>query len=178
MSYKIKHGLNLTKDLLSMWGHCELWFGKKVARMVVGHYGTYMIPLTLCCDEFDIVTLPFVDTIKAFDIAKAICKQDMLYRIGYNIRLLTVCYHILTRLLGVETDENSNKDDYNPSDPSSWTKGVFCSQVVLLFLKECVNQNAIAIPDPAKHSRFMGVYSKTCLPNDLKSLIKETWGSS
>lgn len=171
-----KDGLQI-ETLPRIWGHSELWFGTNIARMVINTWGVVMLPLRIKSSNLDVVTLPFNSVTKAFEIACNICRQTFLREIGYDIQLLAVSHHLLAQLLGMKEEHaENNNDDYNPSDPASWTQGVFCSQVVLLFLKECVNQNAISIPDEHKRLRFMSVYSKTCLPRDLKRLLQETWG--
>ena len=161
--------------VLNRWGHSEVWFSPNIVRMQIMDHRVVFASLMPCDTDVYVANLPFKDIIKAFRIANHICNQTNLHHIGYNIQLLLVAHHVLAQLLNVHIEENAENDDYNPSDPSSWTEGVFCSQVVLLFLKECVIQNVLEIPDTEKKRRFLAVYSKTCLPHDLEWLLKETW---
>jgi hypothetical protein len=64
-------------------------------------------------------------------------------------------------------------DDYDEERPETWTKGVHCSQIVLLFLKRCMRHGALA---PARDSLlFMGTYSPTCMPAHLRALLDLMW---
>jgi hypothetical protein len=177
----IKDILSSTQPTGDVWGHSELWFGKNIARMVTYNDGTYLASLPPRgheSPEWEIFTLPFHDTLKAFRIANNIVQTTTLQRIGYGIYFLRVVNHVLAQWLDVmdEVERSHPDDELNPLDPSTWKGGVFCSQIVLLFLKACVLQDAIRIADKQKEKTFLETYSHICLPSDLRKLLKDTWG--
>jgi hypothetical protein len=55
------------------------------------------------------------------------------------------------------------------ADPRSWKQGVFCSQIVLLFLKKMVLEKAL---DPASWGDVLSQHSRHCSPAALYNLLR------
>ena len=168
------------KEMPDVWGHAELWFGKNVARLLQAENGTYFATLDTkkqTLKHWNLVTIPFHDPVAAFRVANTMLCQVEYHKIGYGLYLLKLVNHVLAQILDVETlvEAEVAPDELDPLNPSTWKHGIFCSQLVLLFLKACVLKKTLIIPDDRKKRRFLKTYTHTCLPADLHRLLLATW---
>jgi hypothetical protein len=157
--------------------HACVWFGEHVCTLAAGSdVGLQMTGSPLNYGRWELVSLPFTDVPLAFRIGVDIVLKCNEGGIKYKPQTWQVLWHVMTRLFVPGSGEDSgNSPDYNPDRPETWTKGVQCSQLVLLFLKRCILHNALHIP-PRHRERFLRVHSFTCLPARLRVLLAEVWG--
>ena len=164
------------------FGHAEIWFGNNVGRVVQTDEGTFIATLnqsTKTPKKFEAITLPCKDPVAVFRVINELIHYDVNGRVGYGLYLLKLTNHILAELLDVDdlVERSHPDDELDPLDPSKWKHGVFCSQLVLLYLKACVLKDAIAIEDPQAKRHFLDTYTHTCTPEDLYGLALRTWPS-
>lgn len=159
------------------WGHAEIWFGCNVGRVIQTEHGAFITTLEPSKGGWDIVTLPFKDTLAAFRIINKLILSAACNHVRYGLYLLKLINHVLAQWLDVDdlVEIEHPPDELNPLEPATWKHGVFCSQLVLLFLKACVLNNAIEIEDCTAKRRFLETYTHTCLPTDLHALLLQTW---
>jgi len=161
--------------------HAAVWFGQDVVELVsCSQNGIWLSPLppcTLVCWEG--IRLPFKDVLGALDVANEIIKVSQKAGVVYGYNALRVVEYIVAGMVRIKRIlEGEWPEDYDFKDPTTWTNGVHCTQLVLLFLKQCVFAGCIEIEDKNKRKRFMERNSHTCMPYDLRLLLQETWGVS
>jgi hypothetical protein len=160
--------------------HSCVWFGEHVTTMVVGSQrGVIMAESPANYGRWELVSLQFANVPLAFRIGVDIVAKCNWKGIHYEPQTWQVLWHVLTGLF-VPGGSRGGEDtgigaDYNPEKPETWTRGVHCSQLVLLFLKRCVLRGALPIP-PQQRDRFLRIHSFTCLPARLRALLTEIWG--
>ena len=155
--------------------HASVWFGEHVTTMAVGDYGVLMTQSPLNYGRWELVPLPFTNVPLAFRIGVDIVLKCNREDVCYNDQRWAVFMHMMARLLKPGYTGKHNAKDYDPDKPESWSNGVHCSQLTLLFLKRCVLRNALYIPQ--QHlDRLLKTNSYTCLPVDLRALLREIWG--
>jgi hypothetical protein len=152
--------------------HSSVWFGEHVTTLKLSKKLT-MSESPLNYGIWELVKLPFLNVPLAFRIGVDILLRCNEQWIGYEPQTFKVLWHVMSRLFGGDTN---TKKDYDPDKPETWLNGVHCSQLTLLFLKRCILHNALYIPSIHK-DMFMKVYSYTCLPFDLRVLLKQVWGN-
>lgn len=176
--------------------HCEVYLGDHVARIVSGDIAGGIGLVQSPSEERDIwelISLPFKNPRKAFELALDIIVVHRRHTptgsttarffeeyFKLNFHPWETLQHFMCRLLVVghgENDFDASGKDYDEERPGEWTRGVHCSQLVLLFLKRCVRAEALYIP-PEHRRRFLSVYSFTCMPSGLNALLKEIWKDS
>jgi hypothetical protein len=162
------------------FGHAEIWFGNNVGRVSQFDVGTYIATLKhseMAKQGFETITLPCKDPVAVFRVINELIDHEACHRIGYGGYLLKLANHLVAQALDVDdlVEARHPDDELDPLDPSQWTHGVFCSQLVLLYLKACVLKDAIAIEDPDARRRFLDTYTHTCTPSDLHRLVLATW---
>ena len=162
--------------------HTEIYFGEHVCRLVIADNGPHMFQSpaethSLC----EMVSLPFNEPKKAFEIGLDILKRSYSIKSGepiakFDYHPTEMVEHFLSRLFFRGHGENDFDihGDYNPLIPEEWTRGVHCSQYVLLFLKRCVLEKVLYI-NPTYKEHFLNLYSFTCLPSGLRTMLKEIW---
>jgi hypothetical protein len=157
--------------------HVEIWPGDHVCRLGVVDDG---VILGSCPPperrSWELVCLPFNDPKKAWNICIDIMRC---HNVVFKYHPWVIFQHFISRIFNPGHNELDVgvAGDYDENDPVSWAGGVHCSQFVLLFLKRCVNENALGIPDEHR-DRFMNVYTFTCLPSSLRKLLIEIWPSA
>jgi hypothetical protein len=155
--------------------HSCVWFGEHVTTMVSGSkIGVIMAESPINYGRWELVSLPFTNVPLAFRIGVDIVIKCNWKGIHYEPQTWQVLWRVLTKLFVPGSGEDTGAD-YDPEKPETWTKGVHCSQLVLLFLKRCVLHNALPIPLQHK-DRFLRIRSFTCLPAQLRALLTEIWG--
>jgi hypothetical protein len=162
------------------FGHAEIWFGNNVGRVSQFDVGTYIATLNhsrMAKRGFETINLPCKDSVAAFRVINELIDDEARHRVGYGIYLLKMANHLVAQALDVDdlVEARHPDDELDPLDPSQWKHGVFCSQLVLLYLKACVLKDAIAIEDPNARRRFLDTYTHTCTPSDLHRLVLATW---
>ena len=156
--------------------HAGVWFGEHVTALAAcSRVGVIMVQSPMNFGKWELVSLPFTDIPLAFRIGVDIVLKCSKECIAYNDQRWTVLNHVLKRLLIPGYQAGGTESDYNADKPATWTHGVHCSQLVLLFLKRCVLRNALHIP-PQHRDKLLNTNSYTCLPVDLRNLLREIWG--
>ena len=157
--------------------HACVWFGEHVTTLATGSVGgIVMTQSPLNYGRWELVSLPFTNVPLAFRIAVDIVIKCNDEDIRYRSQSMSVLWHMMARLLiPGHKEDRGVQGDYNPDKPETWSHGVNCSQLTLLFLKRCVLHNALHIP-PQYREMFLQTYSFTCLPASLRVLLKEIWG--
>ena len=161
--------------------HSAIWFGEDIAEiMISSNYGIAFKTLPPDPDvEWELIALPFNGTeavVKAFEIANYIVIQTSKQYIGYGYRALRVIESALLRLIG-KLDYTCAEDDFDYRHPETWIGGVHCTQLVLLFLKRCVEEGLLPIQCSKKRQHFMNLNSHVHMPCDLMKLLADLWGS-
>lgn len=159
--------------------HACVWFGEHVTTLAAGReLGISMIQSPLNFGKWELVSLPFTNVPLALRIGVDIVLKCNKECIIYNDQRWTILRHMMKRLLipGYQAEANVHSD-YDPDKPDTWTHGVHCSQLVLLFLKRCILHNALYTP-PQHREKILQTDSYTCLPVDLRKLIREVWGGA
>ena len=161
--------------------HSAIWFGEDIAEMMISDaYGIAFKTLPPDPDvEWELFRLPFNGTeavVRAFEIANYIVIQTSKQYIGYGYRALRVIESTLFRLIGKqECMLDCTEDDFDYRHPETWIGGVHCTQLVVLFLKRCVEEGLISIHCHKKRQHFMNLNSHVCMPCDLMDLLIDLW---
>jgi hypothetical protein len=161
--------------------HSAIWFGEDIAEMMISDaYGIAFKTLPPDPEvEWELFRLPFNGTeavVRAFEIANYIVIQTSKQYIGYGYRALRVIESTLFRLIGKqECMLDCTEDDFDYRHPETWIGGVHCTQLVMLFLKRCVEERLISIPCNEKRQHFMNINSHVCMPCDLMDLLHDLW---
>lgn len=155
--------------------HSCVWFGEHVTTMAAGD-AISMVQSPLNYGRWELVSLPFTNVPLAFKIGVDIVLKCNNNNIGYNDQRWSVLMHMVARLL-IPGQKEVTGTDYDPDKPETWTHGVHCSQLTLLFLKRCVLHSALYIA-PQHRERLMLTHSFTCLPVSLRALLAGIWGGS
>jgi hypothetical protein len=156
--------------------HIGLVLGNVVGFMAIigDHVEIVQIPTDFCPWEMRI--LPVEDVELAVRIAVDTLRKCCLNGVKYNCHTLENVEHMLSRLLNIHEECDSGTEfDYDFDEPSTWRRGVHCSQLVLLTLKRFVLRGALKIGDEGRRREFMSVYSHTCTPGALSRLMERTW---
>jgi len=156
--------------------HAEVWFGENVVQIGAGQRGIDLYSLPRKDGLWEVVRLPFADPCLAFRLAVDIVRRCHKEDVCYDDHLWKNLECGLCRALWVRdmADRWVCGDDYDEERPETWTNGVHCSQIVLLFLKRCVRHGALA---PARDPLFfLNTYSHTCMPAQLRVLLDLMWG--
>jgi hypothetical protein len=154
--------------------HACMWFGEHVTTLSAGR-SIQMVqsPLEYC--RWELVSLPFVNVPLAFRIAVDIVIKCNKEDICYNAHSMSVLGHVMARLfIPGHKEDQWVKGDYDANKPETWSGGVHCSQLTLLFLKRCIIHNALLIPSQHREM-FLNTYSFTCLPASLRALVAKVW---
>ena len=155
--------------------HSCVWLGEHVTTLAVGR-NVRMVQSPLFYGRWELVSLPFTNVALAFRIAVDITLKCNNEDIHYSDHRMTVLWHMMARLfIPGHKEDRGVKGDYDPDSPETWSRGVHCSQLTLLFLKRCVVRNALYIP-PQHREMFLQTYSFTCLPASLRALLGMIWG--
>ena len=157
--------------------HSCVWFGEHVCTLAAdSRTGLIMTQSPLNYGQWELVSLPFTNVPLAFRIGVDIVIKCNAEGIHYTPQTWQVLWHVMTRLFvpGSGKDENPHTD-YDADKPETWTKGVHCSQLTLLFLKRCIIHNALYIPSRHRGD-FLNIHSFTCLPARLRALMAGVWG--
>jgi hypothetical protein len=165
----------------SLVRHAEVYFGEHVCRMSTSKSLHLFESPSMEHKNWEMVSLPFNNTRRAFEIGMDIIKQGYTAEkktiVKFSFHFLESVEHFLSRLLSFnhhgENDFYVN-GDYDPKNSGEWKHGIHCSQLVLLFLKRCVIENVIDIPSEHR-DRFLNLYSFTCLPSGLRLILNEVW---
>lgn len=157
--------------------HAEVWFGENVVQLGATSSGVALYSLPRQDSVWEIVKLPFKDTELAFrlcvDIVRSCNRKGIHYQEHFWQNLeCGVCRAVCGRDLA---DRWVCGDDYDEERPDTWTRGVHCSQVVLLFLKRCVRHGVLPA-SAGERLFFLRTYSHTCLPKQLRGLLDVMWG--
>lgn len=158
--------------------HSCVWFREHVTTLATStEEGIVMTQSPLEYGKWELVSLPFCNVPLAFRIGVDIVLKCNKEDIHYEPQTWHVLCQMLTRLLvpGSRSEGASYDWDYDPEKPETWTRGIHCSQLTLLFLKRCVVHNALFIPNQHRR-RFIGINTFTCLPAMLRALLTEIWG--
>lgn len=155
--------------------HASVWFGEHVTTMAVGgECGVVMTQSPLNYGRWELAPLPFTNVPLAFRIGVDIVLKCNRQGVCYRDQRWTVFMHMMKRLLTPGFREKITQNDYDPDKPETWSHGVHCSQLTLLFLKRCVLRGALYIA-PRHRERFLNINSFTCLPASLRALLAEVW---
>jgi hypothetical protein len=157
--------------------HTEVYFGDHVCRMITGDNGIQMMESPSPYHKiWELVCLPFNDPQKAFHIGVDITQKGA--PIHFHYHPMQMVEHFIGRLfipghgdLDIMMGKGPN---YDETDPTTWVNGVHCSELVLLFLKRCVREEALQIPLEHRR-RFLSINTATCLPSCLRKLLHEIW---
>lgn len=151
---------NIYHDVImgSTWGrfvHCEILFEGKAYAAYEGISGFMasqerMFPK----DKWTVLSLDVLDREKVHGIIL----HTLGCNIPYNRHDLWQC--VLPGGVYVSAELNYNS-------PETWTKGVFCSQVVLLLLKRMLECDCVRMD-----RQLMAIYSRSCSPNTLFHVLK------
>ena len=141
------------------YDHCEVWIGDKVA---VGNIGldrgaikAGFVNERLSRGTFDLIKVPFLPPCspQIIDILVKMCNTHVEYHAHPSHFLLPSKWLMIK--------------DYDSSDTRTWTRGITCSQFVILFLKECQKQGLVSPAQPFIDT----IESSTCLPSHILSLV-------
>jgi hypothetical protein len=110
-------------------------------------------------DSWD--TLIFPLSVSGYDHALLLASQLTLQGIPYNTRDLWQC--CVKCILPFEKDVDCQS-------PSSWAKGVFCSQACLLFMR-CLARRGLLPLHTGLRQRMEFTNSRGCSPNDLFKML-------
>lgn len=160
--------------------HMGLCLGDNAAFLAVGQdVSLYQLPAEFC--TWNMIELPFADVDLGVRIMIDTVLQCWNCDVQYNCHLLENIEHMLCRLVSSEHGEydvvvsTSTRKDYDFDSPDTWTRGVHCSQLVLLVLKRCIKHGALRIEDQELRDEFMSIYSHTCCPGALNRLLDRMW---
>ena len=154
--------------------HTELWLGAQLAVLATSSVeGVNLFPWGLDERRREAVRLPFADPELAFRVCVDTVRRCQAGGVRYSAHYLWMALHGMRDVFGVP----SGGDDYDEERPETWTGGVHCSQLVLLFLKRCVRRGALRLEGSARR-RLLGTHTHTCLPRELRLLLQELWGPS
>ncbi len=147
--------------------HCELILGDGALGDVYASYNDERITSGFCrsLDVFEsgkwvILKLP----VKSLDKARGLTLRLMDLQIPYNQNDLWQC--CIKAILPFETELSCDNAD-------EWKKrGVFCSQMCLLFLRMMQKNGDLDAPDALAH-HLSCVHSRGCSPNMLYSILSQ-----
>ena len=170
VAFKRGNGYKLLDDFvmgatLGPWVHCELVVGRgNIGRAYAAFQGArgFMpsqsehVPR-----EWVLFALPITDQAAVKTHVLTVLSLDL----PYNYTDLWQCW--MTAMLPWETELDCAR-------PESWKEtGVFCSQVVLLFLRQLARQQAIVLPADTK-ALVEATHSRGCSPNMLFGLLNRS----
>jgi len=149
---------------LGSYVHCELLLGDGMyADAFASYYDTNLSEGFMRSKEYYdprewvVLSYPVSDLIKAH----ALCVFLLDAKIPYNTRDLWQCCVGLALPFEQEID---------CTQPSHWKKGVFCSQMCLLFMRYMHLQNNIKINSVCEH-HLKHIHSRGCSPNSLYAFL-------
>jgi hypothetical protein len=144
------------------YDHCEVWIGDKV---VVGNIGldkgaikAGFVSERRAHGTFDLIEVPFLPRCspQIVDILAQMCNTHVKYQ-AHPLHFIPPFKWLLSL----------KQKDYDSSDTRTWTRGITCSQFVILFLKECQKQGLVFPEQPLIDT----IESSTCLPSHILSLV-------